>query len=281
MAGVTVKIRSLYPSLPNTERRVADYVLQNTGDVPFKTVYDVARAAGASVASVSRFVRTIGYGSFKDFKVELAQDVTPALEEMFGEISPDDDEEEIVKKVFMGNIRSIEDTLKLLNLHDIIDASRSLSKAGRILFFGIGGSGTVARDAALRFSLIDVQAESYTEPVHILTAAKRLKKGEAGIGISHSGRTVMTVNGLKIARENGALTIGITNYMKAPLSRHADYLFCTSFFENRVKVAALSSLTAQICIIDALYLLVAHNRKNIWDIEDLNRITEQLLRTDE
>ena len=281
MAGVTVKIRSLYPALPNTERRVADYVLQNAEEVPFKTVYDVAQAAGASVASVSRFVRTIGYGSFKDFKVELAQDTPQGLADIFGEISPDDNEEEIVKKVFVGNIQSIEDTLKLLNLHAIIEASRRLSRASRILFFGYGGSGTVAQDAALRFSLIDVQAESYTEPVHILTAAKRLKKGDAGVGISHSGRTVMTINGLKIARENGALTLGITNYLKTPLSRYADYLFCTSFSENRVKVAAMSSLTAQICIIDALYLLVAYNKKNIWDIEDLNRITEQLLRTDE
>ncbi len=281
MAGVTVKIRSLYPSLPNTERRVADYVLQNIKAVPFKTVYDLAESAGTSVASVSRFVRTVGYNSFKDFKVELAQDTPPALAEIYGEISPGDSEEDIVKKIFRGNIQSIEDTLKLLNVQDIIGASHALSRAGRILFFGIGGSGTVARDAALRFSLIDVQAEAYTEPVHILTAAKRLKKGDVGVGISHSGRTVMTVNGLKLAHGNGAITIGITNYLKTPLSSNADYIFCTAFSENKVKVAALSPLTAQICIIDALYLLVAYNRKNIWNIEDLNRITEHLLRMKE
>ncbi len=281
MAGVTLKIKSLYPSLPNVEKKLADYVLQYTAEVPFKTVYDMASAVGASVASVSRFVRKVGYSSFKDFKVELARDTPSVVREIFGAIAPDDGEEEIVKKVFRGNIQSIEDTLKLLDLDNFIEASRRLSRVERILFFGIGGSGHVARDAALRFSLIDIQAEAYTDPVHILIAAKRLKKGEAGVGISHSGRTVMPVDALRLAQENGALTIGISNYMKSSLSRYSDYFFCTSFFESNVKVAALSSLLAQLCIIDALYLLLAYHKKDMWDIEDLNRITEELLRMKE
>ena len=165
MAGITVKIKSLYPNLSNSEKKVADYVLQYTDEAPFKTIYDVADIVGVSVASVSRFVQSVGYNSFKDFKVKLAQDAPSAVREIFGEITPDDGEREIVEKVFMGNIHSIENTLKLLNMDDFIEASRRLGSVKRIVFFGIGGSGNVAREAALRFSHIDVQAEASTDPL--------------------------------------------------------------------------------------------------------------------
>ena len=57
MAGVLVKIRSLYASLPAAERNVADYILQNPERAPHRSVHDFARAGIVSVASVSRFVR--------------------------------------------------------------------------------------------------------------------------------------------------------------------------------------------------------------------------------
>jgi DNA-binding MurR/RpiR family transcriptional regulator len=276
--AVVAKIKSLYPSLPNAERKVAEHILKSPGEVLFLSVYDMAEAVDVSVASVSRFVRTIGFRNFKEFKVELAQDTTSLAPEIYGAISTKDTERDIVTKVFRGNIQSLEDTLNILNMDGFIAVARKLSLAKRIVFFGIGGSANVARDAALRFSLIDLQAEIYTDPLYILIAAKRLHSGDAAVGISHSGRSKITVNALQIAREGGAMTVGISNYMKSPLSSSSDHFICTSFYESRVKVAALSSRLAQLCVIDALYLLLAYYRKEIWDIDRLNRLTEKLLR---
>ena len=107
---------------------------------------------------------------------------------------------------------------------------------------------------------------------------KAAKKNDAAVGISHSGRSAITVEALKIAGENGALTAGISNYLKSPLNKYSRYFFCTSFYENSVKVAAISSRIAQLCLIDALYLLAARYKNNVWDIENLNTLTEKLLR---
>lgn len=281
MSRVTARIKSLYRSLPGSERKVADFILKNTEGVPFLSVYDVAGAVKVSVASVSRFVRGVGYPSFKDFKVELAKDVPAAVPEIFQAITPNDDDFEIVKKIFKGNVQSLEDTFKILNLTNLIKVSKQLCQAGRVVFFGIGSSGNVAKDAALRFSHLDIQSEAYTDPVYMVISAKRLKKGEAAVGISHSGRSSITVEALKIAGENNALTIGISNYMKSPLSKYSRYFFCTSFHENSVKVAAISSRIAQLCLIDALYLLAARHKETVWDIEDLNTLTEKLLRIED
>ena len=65
--AVVAKIRSLYPSLPNAERKVAEHILKSPREVLFLSVYDMAEAVNVSVASVSRFVRTIGFKNFKEF----------------------------------------------------------------------------------------------------------------------------------------------------------------------------------------------------------------------
>jgi DNA-binding MurR/RpiR family transcriptional regulator len=86
------------------------------------------------------------------------------------------------------------------------------------------------------------------------------------------------VESLKVASGNNAVTVGITNYMKSPIGEYSKYLLCTSFYESSVRAAALSSRVAQLCLLDALYLLTARYKEKLWDIADLNDLTEKLLR---
>jgi len=276
--GVLVKIRSLYHSLPKAERNVADYILENAERAPHRSVHEFAKAGSVSVASVSRFVRKLGFDGFKEFKLELARDTTVAVRSLYEAITPEDTEAEIASKVFMGNIQSIEDTLKLVSVEDLSEAASAMCASGRLVFFGIGGSGNVARDGALRFSYLDFQAEAYVEPSQILLQSLRMRKGDVAIAISHSGRSSITVEGARIARERGATTIGISNYPRSPLRDASALFFCTSFPENRVKVAAISSRVAQLCLLDALYLLVARRAERMWDVEQVNSLTERMLR---
>jgi DNA-binding MurR/RpiR family transcriptional regulator len=268
----------LYSSLPKAERSVADYIQQNPERAPHRSVHEFARSGGVSVASVSRFVRKLGFSDFKEFKLELARETTGVVQSLFKEITPDDSDEEITRKVFLGDIKSLEDTLKMLSFADMTAAARAICAGRRLVFFGIGGSAHVSHDAALRFSYLDFQAEAYVDASQILLQALRVAAADVVIGISHSGRSAITVEGLRIAREKGALTIGISNYLRSPLKDACAVFFCTSFPENRVKVAAISSKVAQLCILDALYLLVARHKEGLWDVERVNSLTERMIR---
>ena len=278
MPGVLVKIRSLYPSLPKAERSVADFVQRDPERAPHRSVHEFARAGGVSVASVSRFVRKLGFADFKEFKLELARETSSGVEDLFSAIVPADSDSEIVRKVFLGNIKSLADTLKMVSIPDLSAAAQAICAARRLVFIGIGGSGSVAADAALRFSYLDFQAEAYTSDAAILLQTLRTGSQDLVIGISHSGRSAMTVEGLRLARERGARTVGISNYLRSPLRDASTIFFCTSFPENRVKVAAISSRVAQLCILDALYLLVARHKDRLWDVERINGLTERMLR---
>ena len=281
MAGVLVKINALYRVLSRAEKRTADFVLSNPEKVPFQSVHEVSRLAGVSVASVSRFVRKVGYATFKDFKVELALDSTSPIQTIYQPIAPEDSDEDIIDKVFLGNIQSLEDTRKILDPSHLIKAAKLICAAERMVFFGIGSSGNIAREAALRFSLIDIQAEAYTDAYEMLVQALRVRRKSVAVGISHSGQSTFTVEALKLARRNRAVTVGISNYPRSPLRSVSRFFFCTSFPESRVRVAAISAQVAQLCLTDTLYLLVARHKKELWNAERLNKITEPLLRLPE
>lgn len=278
MPGVLVKIRSLYPSLPAAERRVADFIEQNPERAPHRSVHEFARSGSVSVASVSRFVRKLGFEDFKEFKLELARETSGAVQSLFEAVTPKDTDAEIARKVFLGDIKSLEDTLKMLSFADLSSAAKAICGCRRLVLFGIGGSGYVAHDAALRFSYLDLQAEAYVDASQIILQALRLGTSDVALGISHSGRSAITVEGTRLAREKGARAIGISNYLRSPLRDACEIFFCTSFPENRVKVAAISSRVAQLCILDALYLLVARHKEGLWDVERANALTERMLR---
>jgi DNA-binding MurR/RpiR family transcriptional regulator len=276
--GVLVKIRSLYSSLPAAERRIADSIHENPERAPHRSVHEFARASAVSVASVSRFVRKLGFDDFKEFKLELARETSGAVQNLFEAVTPKDTDADIARKVFLGDIKSLEDTLKMLSFADLAAAAKAVCGCRRLVLFGIGGSGYVAHDAALRFSYLDIQAEGYVDASQVILQALRLGAGDVALGISHSGRSAITVEGLRLAREKGALAVGISNYPRSPLRDASEIFFCTSFPENRVKVAAISSRVAQLCILDALYLLVARHKDRHWDVERANALTERLLR---
>jgi len=279
MAGVLARIRSLYESLPLGQRRVADYVLGHSDEIPFLSVHALSRAARVSTATISRFARSAGHASFKDFKRQLGTEARESFNGVYHAITARDDDEQIIAKVFSGNVQSLEETLKIVDRPALIRAAKAIAKSSRTVFWGIGSSGNIAHDAAMRFSQLGMPAEGCGDSYRMLTHAFRLKKGQVAVGISHSGRSAMTLEGLKLARQNGATIVGISNYLKSPLQAISDFFLCTSFPESRVKVAALSSRIAQMCMIDALYLLVArHTRGMLAAAEKLNIHTEEILR---
>ena len=280
MAGILVKIGALKKSLPDAERQVADYISNKPEKAGFQSISAMAESADVSVASVSRLAKKLGCANYKDLRMALVAEIISEenISAIYESIKPSDNAEQVTEKVFAGNIKSLEDTLKMLNQKDLKKVAEKICKANRLVLFGIGSSGHICKDAALHFSLLDIQAESYSDSQEIVIQALRLDKSDVAIGISHSGRSQITVEALKMAKNSDATTIGISNYLKSPLDKHSDIFLCTSFAENRVKVAALSSRIAQMCLLDALYLLAARRKKMFKKAELMNNYAEKLLR---
>ena len=80
-----------------------------------------------------------------------------------------------------------------------------------------------------------------------------LSKDTLVIGISQSGETRDTVNAVKLAREQGARTLAITNLMGTQITREADAVLYTRC-GLEVGVAASKTFTAQVALLSLLAL---------------------------
>jgi DNA-binding MurR/RpiR family transcriptional regulator len=86
------------------------------------------------------------------------------------------------------------------------------------------------------------------------------------------------VESLSIAREQGASTVGITNYASSPLAKTVETTLVTACHEHRVHFAQSNSMVAQLTLIRALYILVA-SRCGDEVTQEVDRIEENVKRS--
>ena len=182
--SILITLKSLRDGLPNAEQKVADYILRQSDRVPYESVSEIARNVNVSVPSVTRLTKKLGFTSFKDFKVELAvgEAQHSIISEVFSQIAKNDTDSEIIDKMFLGSIKSLEDTLRIINRAELIRFAALCAASSRLVFIGEGSSGIICDEAALRFSHLDIQSEACRDTVSILLHTSRLKKSKYVLG---------------------------------------------------------------------------------------------------
>jgi glucosamine--fructose-6-phosphate aminotransferase (isomerizing) len=89
-----------------------------------------------------------------------------------------------------------------------------------------------------------------------------LDPGTLVIGISQSGETRDTIQAMKLARENGARTVAITNHMGSQITREVDSVLYTRT-GLEVGVAASKTFTAQVALLFLVGLKLAQSRQTL------------------
>ncbi|MGE5557090.1 MAG: MurR/RpiR family transcriptional regulator [Bacillota bacterium] len=255
----TLRIKSRYPSLRNSEKKAADHILNHPETVIKLTLQDVSAIAGISEASVLRFCRKLGYQGFSDFKLKLALEegergaAGPARLYKV-QVSRDDRLCDIPKKVVASTVNALEDTLRVFDLDEYKRALHALEKTACIDFYAIANSAVVADDALNKWIKLGKRCHVFTDPHLQIMSALSLKEGDVAVGISHSGRTKETVDALKAAHKAGAVTICITNHEASEITEAADIKLLTSGYETEFFSETMVSRISQLAIIDMLYM---------------------------
>ena len=152
----------------------------------------------------------------------------------------------IVENEFDQHIRVVQKTKSVLRT-EIISAAKicinSLSKGGKILIFGNGGSASDAQHIAAelvgryRCERKALAAIAITTDTSILTCVSNdfgyemvfsrqiealARSNDVAIGISTGGTSINVINGLILAREIGCKTIGLSGRDGGKFNSHCD-----------------------------------------------------------
>ena len=247
--------KSISPSLGNKERIVAEFIANNWKELCDMSIKSLASKLGTSEATIIKVCKRLKCDGFYQLKKELYNymlEDEPVIEDF----SEDDSSATILQKVFNDAIAALHDTLSLLDLTEFDKAVNAVNDADKILFLGLGGSGSIAYDACHKFLKVGIVANYYTDTNLQLMAASLLGKNDVVIGISHSGQTKSVIDAMKSARENGAKTICITNYILSLITEVSDISLVTSSSNSPLIGENASARMVSLSILDAIYIAV-------------------------
>ncbi|MEU4050580.1 MurR/RpiR family transcriptional regulator [Streptomyces olivaceus] len=262
-ADVLARVRAARPSLAPSERRVADAVLADPGQVAELSINALGERASTSAATVMRFCRTIGTGNYPQLRLALA--AAAAREHARGgeratqgaDISPTDPLDRIVDKIIYNEVRALEDSGAALDVEVLGRAVDAVAKARRIDIFGVGASAFVGQDLHQKLHRIGHLAFVWSDRHAALTATALLGPGDVAVAVSHSGETEDTTEPLQAAAERGATTIALTNDAASTLATSADLVLTTCARETPFRSGATVSRIAQLAVVDCLFVGVA------------------------
>ncbi|NNG20999.1 MurR/RpiR family transcriptional regulator [Naumannella sp. ID2617S] len=257
-----VRLRAVLPTLKPAEARVARAVLDLAGQEPHPTIQAVADRAETSTATVVRLFQRLGYGKFNAFWMDLTLDArrdeaVGASVETTGDVDREDSLADIVAKVYTNSWLSLDDTARHLDTEELARAIEFITGAVRVDLFGAGAGAVVVHDLQQKLARIGLTALAWPDAHASWTAAAALPPGAVALGVSHSGETRDTVEFLRIARGRGARTIALTNHRESALCEHADVVLLTAAREEPFRSGALGSRTAQLMVLDCLFIGVA------------------------
>jgi len=274
--GCWLRLRELASSLAEAERRVADYVVREGRRVPALSITELAERCGVSEATVVRVCKRLGLRGYQELRIRLSAELAAEQPQIVGEVRRGDGVEEACRKLFAGMVAALEDTLRVLDWSVLEHVVARVATARRVDLYGVGASGVVATDAALKLLRIGVQAQAFTDPHLQATSAALLGHRDVAIGVSHSGSTRDTVEALRLARTAGAFTVAVTQVGPSPITRVADAVLNTVAREPLLREAAVGSRMAAMAVLDGVFAGVLL-RRYASSVRALDRTREALV----
>jgi DNA-binding MurR/RpiR family transcriptional regulator len=256
------RIQSFYPEFSETEKKVADYILQFPEKMMHQPITQVAEDIGVATSTIFRFCQKIGFKGYQTMKIVLASEIASPIREMVQEkIEEQDNERAVTEKIFNTSIRTFKDTIQMMDFSSIKKAVKVILNAERVEFYGSGSSDIVALDAHHKFIGSGITTVAYIDPYLQLRAASQLSERDVAVIISGSTANTEILNVLDAAKEAGAKTIVITNLTRSPLNKKADIILrtVTSGIESRSE--DVFSRIVQLSLVDALYTNVIKAQK--------------------
>lgn len=160
-----------------------------------------------------------------------------------------------------------------IRLGGLFNVMPRLQEAERIIIVGCGTSwhaGLIGEYLLEELARISVEVEyasefRYRNPV--------IRSGDVVIAISQSGETADTLAAVRLARQAGALVLGICNVTGSSISRETDAGVYTHAGPE-IGVASTKAFTAQVTVLTMIALMLGYKRKIISDEKYLTLLGE-------
>jgi RpiR family transcriptional regulator, carbohydrate utilization regulator len=260
--GTLAAISDALPKLKGSAQKTAQFILNAPRESINLTITELGRRAGVSEASIVRFAQSLGYSGFHALKIGLAEDIVSPMLFVHEDVKPDDGPASAVQKAMTAGMRSLEDTVRILEMPVLEAVIQALCGARYIELFASGNSVPLAMDLNFRLTKIGLRSRFAIDPTMQEMYASLTSVEDVAVGISHTGSSIDTVYALELAKQRGARTICITNHSDSPLTRYGDFCLFTSTRVSHFREEPMASNLAMLALTEALYVGICVQRSD-------------------
>jgi len=267
------KILTHYDSLSKLQKRIADYIVANLGEVVFTSVTNLSEILGVSDATIVRFAQELGYSGFPELKDELIKYykiyLNPAvrIEKYIGDTGS---EELTYKSITNREIKHLEESIKTVNEKAFKQAVDAICTTDNIYIFGTGSNEPLSSHLAYRLarfslnvSLISVSGRNLFEKL------LKVRKDDLMIAFAFYKPSLDFQRLMSITKEKGVKAILITDSHIPNMIKNASIVL----YGKRGPFGFFHSPIVPMAITNALIIRTA-NKLGDRAIESLKQLAE-------
>ncbi|WP_448516665.1 MurR/RpiR family transcriptional regulator [Pseudothermotoga sp.] len=269
------KIQRVYSRLTRSQRKVAEFIIDNPSKITLMSADQLAKASGVGEATVIRFARILGYKGYSDMKAEFQR-------ALINNLTSSKKVEEGLKSVSSETVLD-----ELLKTHiavfqnmNVAELTRSLKNAAKIIFeandvyvFGEGAALVPAMELSFwlnRFGkktwLFGTTGRSFFE--HVVN----IRKNDVSIGFAYRKINFELRILFSETRKRGGKNILFTDQALNQLCELADEIIVT----DRGGIGSYRSMAIPVIMSDALlFEFAAISEASLENLRNLERIRRE------
>lgn len=227
-ASVIEKVLAVYDDLPNSERLIADYILAHPNAAASMSAKQIAQSAGSSAASMSRFVKSLGFSSFAELSLSLPREDSAIQAEAASPTFTLDNLDEAINYALSVKIEELTATARNLKESGLAQAINIIGSADLTVFAGVGNTISLAQNAAFKLTQTGHRAVAPSTSDGSSLIALALTEKDALVVISTTGLSKRLLTVIENAKKSKTPVIVITDREDSELGRLADIVLKTA-----------------------------------------------------
>lgn len=255
------KIQAQFKTFTVSQQKIAEYLTQRMEEAFLLNATELAQKVDVSEATITRFIKGLGFSGFSEFKRDMGRHVlrglssTEKLAESAETLAPS---ESILSEILRGDIDNIRSITAEISDEQFEKAVEKLSSAWSIYVLGLRASHALALYLSfnLRFFLKSVSLLKPgigDLPEQVIDS----RSGDVLIAISFKRYTREVIDIAKKIKKRGVYLIAITNAPLSPLGQLADM----GLIVKTEIPAYIESFTAPMSLLNALIAAIALKKK--------------------
>ncbi|SCC60099.1 MurR/RpiR family transcriptional regulator [Kosakonia oryziphila] len=272
-----IRIRQRYPGLAQSDKKLAEFLLEKPDHARHLSSQQLAAEAGVSQSSVVKFAQKMDFKGFPAMKLAiseaLASNPNPYSIPVHNKIRGDDPLRVVGEKLINEYQSAMHASLDINSEEKLLESVCLLRDARRIILTGIGASGLVARNFGWKLMKIGINAVVEQDMHALLATVQAMEPDELLLPVSYTGERREINMAVDETLRVGGKVLAITGFTPNALQQRATHCLYTIAEEQTTRSAAISSTSAQMMLTDLLFMALVQ--------QDLEHAPERIRHSEE